>query len=136
MSVFTDAEISYFKSQRIGRFATVGADGQPHIVLVGFRYNPDEDAIEIGGHGGFAKRKKYRDVSKNPKVAFVVDDVPSVNPWTVRGVEIRGEAEILSNGGAALGPGFDPEMFRIRPKRIISWGVDSHMFAGTARSVA
>jgi pyridoxamine 5'-phosphate oxidase family protein len=135
MSVFTDAEIAYLKSQRIGRLATVGADAQPHVVPVGFRYNPDEDAIEIGGHGGFAKRKKYRDVAKNSRVAFVIDDVPSVNPWTVRGVEIRGEAEILSSGGTALGPGFDAEMFRVRPRRIISWGIDSHMFAGTARSV-
>jgi pyridoxamine 5'-phosphate oxidase family protein len=136
MSAFTDAEIAFLKAQRIGRLATVGADGQPHVVPVGFRYNPNEDAIEIGGHGGFTKRKKYRDVANNPKVAFVVDDVPSVNPWTVRGVEIRGQAEILSTGGAALGPGFDPEMFRIRPKRIVSWGIDTHMFKGSGRSVA
>ena len=57
---------------------------------VGFRYNPEEDAIEIGGHSGFAKRKKYRDVVHNPRFAFVIDDVPSVNPRTVRGIEIRG----------------------------------------------
>src|SRR5919197_6539198 len=120
MSAFTPEEINYLKSQRIGRLATVGADGQPHVVPVGFRYNPDADVIEIGGRGGFAKRKKYRDVGQNPRVAFVVDDVPSVNPWTVRGLEIRGIAEVLEIGGTVLGPGFDPQMFRIRPQRVIS----------------
>ena len=137
MSAFTDAEISYLKNQRLGRLATAGADAQPHVVPVGFRYNPKEDAIEIGGHSGFAKRKKYRDVVQNPRVAFVVDDVASVNPWTPRGIEIRGTAEVLTTGGAELGPGFDPEMFRIRPTRIISWGINSKdMMQFSARSVA
>ena len=45
MSAFTASEIRYLISQRLGRLATVGADGQPHVVPVGFRYNPDEDAI-------------------------------------------------------------------------------------------
>jgi len=137
MSAFTDAEIGYMKSQRLGRLATVGPDGQPHVVPVGFRYNPKEDAIDIGGHSGFAKRKKYRDVVHNPRVAFVIDDVPSVNPWTVRGIEIRGQAQVLTTGGSELGPGFDPEMFRIRPSRIISWGINSKDFTQqTARSVS
>ena len=136
MSVFTAAEITYLQSQRIGRLATVDANNQPHVVPVGFRYNPDEEAIEIGGIGGFSKRKKYRDVAQNPRVAFVVDDVLSMNPWTVRGIEIRGRAQILKTGGTLLGPGFDPEMFRIRPSRVISWGIDTHMFSANARSVA
>ena len=102
---------------------------------VTFRYNPAEDAIEIGGHGGFARRKKYRDVKQNPRVAFVIDDVVSLQPWTVRGIEIRGEVEILPTGGAAIVPSFDPEMFRLRPKRIISWGIDGAMSTQNARSV-
>jgi len=96
--VFTTAEITYLNNQRLGRLATVGTDNRPHVVPVGFRYNPDEDALEIGGHGGFANRKKYRDVLHNPRIAFVVDDVVSVNPWTVRGIEIRGQAEIVTMG--------------------------------------
>jgi pyridoxamine 5'-phosphate oxidase family protein len=66
MSAFTASEIDYLTGQRLGRLATVGADGQPHVVPVGFRYNPNEDAIEIGGHSGFARRKKYRDVPTTP----------------------------------------------------------------------
>jgi len=122
VSVFSDAEIAYLRSQRLGRLATVGADGQPHVVPVGFRYNPDLDTIDIGGHD-FAKRKKYRDVQRNPRVAFVVDDLASVSPWRVRGVEIRGEADVLPSGGEAFGRGFDREMFRIHPKRVRSWGL-------------
>jgi pyridoxamine 5'-phosphate oxidase family protein len=135
MSAFTPAEIAYLRSQRLGRLATVGPDGQPHVVPVGFRYNPELDTIDIGGHG-FATRKKYRDVRHNPRVAFVVDDLASVDPWRPRGIEIRGEAAVLDRGGNEILPGFDPEMFRIRPRRIVSWGIEGDPFSATARSVA
>ena len=133
MSVFTPAEIAYLQSQRLGRIATAGQGGQPHVVPVGFRYNPDQDTIDVGGHN-FAKRKKYRDVQRNPRVAIVIDDLVSVNPWRVRGMEIRGEAVILPEGGNALGPGFDAAMFRIKPKRIISWGLEAQQFSYRAHS--
>ena len=120
----TAAEITYLQSQRIARIATVGPNGQPHVVPVAFRYNPETETIDIGGHDGFAKRKKWRDVKSNPKVAVVIDDIVSVNPWKVRGIEIRGEAEMLMTGGQSIVPGFDPEMFRIKPKRVISWGIN------------
>ena len=123
MSVFTDEEREYLLSGvRLGRLATIGSDGTPHVVPTAFRYNSDDDTIDIGGHD-FAKRRKYRDVLKNPKVAFVVDDIASVNPWRVRGIEIRGEA-VLDTGGTELMRGFDPEMFKITPKRIVSWGLE------------
>jgi pyridoxamine 5'-phosphate oxidase family protein len=135
MSAFNAVELAYLQSQKLGRLATAGADSQPHVVPVTFRYNPVEDSIDIGGHGGFAKRKKYRDVTQNPRVAFVIDDLASVDPWAPRGLEIRGIAEVLSEGGKTLGPGFDQEMFRIRPKRIISWGLEGKGFQQNARSV-
>ena len=123
MSAFTEDERHYLLSDfRLGRLATVGSDGSPHVVPTAFRYNQELDTIDIGGHD-FAKRKKYRDVLRNPAVAFVVDDLASVNPWHVRGVEIRGEVEVLATGGTELGRGFDPQMFRITPRRIVSWGL-------------
>jgi pyridoxamine 5'-phosphate oxidase family protein len=126
MSVFANEEIEYLKSQLLGRLATVGPDGQPHAVAVSFRYNAQLDTIDIGGHD-FARRKKYRDVQRNPRVALIVDDMVSVDPWRPQGIEVRGEAEVLSSGGEALGPGFAPEMFRIRPQRIVSWGIMGNM---------
>ena len=127
MSVFTDQERKYLVSGvRLGRLATVGADRAPHVVPTSFRYNEIHDTLDIGGHD-FATRKKYRDVLRNPKVAFVVDEIVSINPWGVRGIEVRGTAEVLDRGGKELGPGFAPEMFRITPKRIVSWGLGEQM---------
>ena len=123
-SSLTTPEIAYLQGQRMARIATVGANGQPHVVPVAFRYNPETGTIDIGGHNGFAKRKKWRDVKNNPKVAVVIDDIVSVNPWKVRGIEIRGEAEVLMTGGQSIVPSFDPEMFRIKPRRVISWGIN------------
>jgi pyridoxamine 5'-phosphate oxidase family protein len=105
MSVFTDEEREYLASGvRLGRLATVDPDGTPHVVPTAFRYNQQHDTIDIGGHD-FAKRKKYRDVLTNPKVAFVIDDIASVSPWCVRGIEMRGVAEVLHTGGTELGQG-------------------------------
>ena len=130
MSVFTPEEIEYLNSQRLGRLATAGSDGQPHVVPLAFRYNPEHDTIDVSGHD-FAKRKKWRDVHKNPKVALVVDDLASVQPWRPRGIEIRGEAEIHHSGGKTVNAGFNDEMFRIKPKRIYTWGlVEGHRGSG------
>lgn len=123
MSVFTPAEVAYLNSQMLGRLATVGPEGQPHVVPVTFRYNPDLDTIDIGGHD-FAQRKKFRDVQKQSRVAFVVDDVASFDPWHARGIEIRGLAQILETGGTTIRPDFDPQMFRITLHHVVSWGID------------
>src|SRR5262249_39149504 len=135
MSVFSPAEIEYLESQRLARIATAGRDCQPHVVPVAFRFNPETDTIDVSGHD-FAQRKKYRDVQRNPRVAIVIDDLASTVPWRPRMIEIRGEAELLPTGGEAIGRGFDPEMFRIRPKRIISIGIEGEgPFGWNARSV-
>jgi pyridoxamine 5'-phosphate oxidase family protein len=135
MSAFSAAEISYLQSQRLARIATAGPDCQPHVVPLAFRYNPETDTIDVGGHD-FAQRKKYRDVQHNPRVAIVIDDLASIDPWRPRMIEVRGEADILPTGGESVGPGFDPPMFRIRPKRIISIGIEGEGPLGrSARSV-
>lgn len=135
MSVFTQAEIDYLQSQRLGRLATVNAAGQPHVVPVGFRYDPESDTIAIGGHN-FAESKKVRDVKGNPRVAFVVDDLTSVNPWRVRGIEIRGAAEYVEGSDPGIGPGFDTAWFRITPRRIISWGLGDDFRESSRRPVS
>ena len=122
MSVFSEAEIAYLQSQRLARIAT-SSNGQPHVVPLAFRYNPETDTIDVGGHD-FAKRKKYRDAQRNPRVSIVIDDLASIDPWRPRMIEVRGDVEILPSGGEAIGPGFDPDMFRIRPRRIISIGLE------------
>jgi pyridoxamine 5'-phosphate oxidase family protein len=121
MSVFSDAELDYLGSQRLGRLATVGRDGMPHVVPVAFRYNPDADAVDIGGHD-FASRKKFRDVQRTGVAALVVDDV--LPPWQPRAVEVRGAATTLDTGGKAIMDQFDDPIIRITPTRIVSWGLE------------
>jgi pyridoxamine 5'-phosphate oxidase family protein len=123
MSAFTEAEIEYLRSQRLGRLATLGEGGEPHVVPVGFTYNAALGTIDIGGHG-IGKSKKFRDVGRDGRVAFVVDDV--LPPWKPRAVEILGVAEMLSEGGKNIHANFDDELIRIHPTRIISWGIDGH----------
>ncbi len=133
MSNFTAAEIAYFATQRLGRLATVNASGEPHVVPVSFRYNAELDTIDIGGHG-IGKSKKFRDAGRQGKAAFVVDDVQP--PWKARGLEVRGLAEVHATGGQEVNADFDPELIRIHPKRIISWGIDSDdVFQSNRRTV-
>jgi PPOX class F420-dependent enzyme/OxyR family protein len=121
MSVFTDNELDYFHQQRLGRLATVDKEGNPHIVPVGFRYNSEADTIDIGGHD-IAKSRKWSDTARHPRVAFVVDDV--LPPWQPRTITIQAEAELLEYGGKEFGHGFDPQIMRLHPVKIIAWGID------------
>jgi pyridoxamine 5'-phosphate oxidase family protein len=134
MSAFTAAEAEYLDHQLLGRLATAGADGKPHVVPVSFSYNRELDTIDIGGHR-FGTRKKYRDVQQNPWAALVVDDLVSRNPWTVRMLEVRGRAEAVPTGGTTLGAGFAEEMIRIHPARIVAFGLEPDQQSAIARSV-
>src|SRR5215467_2620260 len=132
MSVFTDKELDYLAGQRLGRIATVGPDGQPHVVPTSFRYNPDHDAIEVGGLR-MSQTKKVRDVRRTGRASIVIDDV--LPPWQPRMIEIRGTAAVVPGGGKALNERFEDTIVRIQPTRIISFGIDSGDLAANARSV-
>jgi pyridoxamine 5'-phosphate oxidase family protein len=124
-SAFTEAELRYLSERRLGRLATVGKDGTPHVAPVGWRYSPEDDAIEVGGRD-FARSKKYRDVARSGRAAIVVDDLASVDPWRPRGVEVRGPAEVVD----------DPPRIRIHPQRIVSWGLETDdLFQRNSRAV-
>jgi pyridoxamine 5'-phosphate oxidase family protein len=139
-SVFTEAEIAYMRDHTLGRIATVGPDGQPHVTPVTFHYNQHEDAVDVGGifWGG---TKKWRDAQHNPKATLLVDDVIP-EPRQARALEIRGTAELHETGGNEINPrfpNFAPQFFRIRPTRIVAWGIDQQAdakdFQMNARSV-
>ena len=121
MSIFTKNELEYMHEQRLGRLATVDADGNPHVVPVGFRHNPVTDTIEIGGHN-IAETKKWRDAGRHPRVAFVVDDV--LPPWRPRSIEMLADAELLQSRGEEFARGLDPQIIRLHPVKIIAWGID------------
>jgi pyridoxamine 5'-phosphate oxidase family protein len=134
MSAFTASELEYLQRMTMGRLATVGADGQPHVIPVTFHYNAARDAIDIGGVD-FAAGKKWRDLQKNRKVTVLVDDA---NPQGARAIEIRGEAELHPSGGDKINPrfaNFVPQFIRIRPHFIVSWGLEEPGFHPFGRAV-
>jgi pyridoxamine 5'-phosphate oxidase family protein len=128
MSVFTDSERAYLSGEsRLARIATVGRDGTPHVVPVGWSFDAESDEIRVGGHQ-LERTKKHRDVVATGRAAIVIDDLASVDPWRPRGIEIRGHAEAVSTPTAAI---------RIQPERIVSWGLESETIGQRhARSVA
>jgi len=122
MSAFTDVELAYLsEGGRLARIATVGPDGTPHVVPVGFRYDEVHDAIEVGGRD-FERTKKFRDAERSARAAIVVDDLASTDPWRPRGVEVRGRAEVIRSPRALI---------RIHPERIVSWGLEAGRSART-----
>jgi len=131
MSVFTGKELEYLAEQRLGRIATVGPDGQPHVVPTSFRYNAEHDAIDVGGMR-MSRTKKLRDVEHTGRASIVVDDV--LPPWQPRMIEVRGTAAVIPSGGKAFGERFEDTIVRIQPTRIIAIGIDAGDSAN-ARSV-
>lgn len=133
MSIFTPAEIEYLHAQRLSRIATLGANGDLHVVPVRFRYNPELDTIELGG-GGFGTSKKYRDAVRYGRVAVVIDDSPQ--PGKPRGIEVRGNVEAVDEGGEQLFRRADPQFIRVFPTYVTSWGIDTDSFHAVGRKVS
>jgi pyridoxamine 5'-phosphate oxidase family protein len=124
VSVFQEIEIDYLAGGRqLGRIATVGADGTPHVVPVAWIYNAARDTIDVGG-SELEQSKKFRDVARTGRVAIVIDDLASTDPWRARGIEIRGRGEAIALPTALI---------RIHPERIVSWGIEP---GRSARTVA
>ena len=130
---FTEAEIDYLAAQRLCRLATVQPDGTLQVSPVGFGYNAELGTIDIGGRA-IAASRKFKNVAANGRVALVVDDVPSVDPWTVRCLEVRGVGEAIAaptdSKANVAGP-----IIRVHPRRIISFGVDPGNPAAGKRNV-
>ncbi len=124
MSVFREAELRYLAGGRqLGRLATVGADGTPHVVPVAWIYNAVRDTIDIGGHE-LELTKKFRDVARSGRAAIVIDDLGDTEEWHPRGIEVRGRGEAIA---------LPTPLIRIHPERIVSWGIGG---SRSARDVA
>ncbi|MEU8899315.1 PPOX class F420-dependent oxidoreductase [Nocardia sp. NPDC048505] len=128
---FTSNEQQFLAEAGIGRLATVSPDGVVQNNPTGYRVNAD-GTIDIGGMQMRTSRK-YRNVEAGSQVSFVVDEQVSMDPYVIRGVEVRGKAEALEDQEPPF-PHQERAIIRIRPERIISWGIDggSFDFAGRA----
>jgi pyridoxamine 5'-phosphate oxidase family protein len=123
MSVtLTEAERAYLQSQPLGRLATVDRGGAPQNNPVGVFLDEGTGDILIGGAAMGASRK-FRNVQGNGQVALVIDDLVSRDPWTVRGLEIRGTAVALEDVDPPV-PFMSREVIRITPTWVTSWGID------------
>jgi pyridoxamine 5'-phosphate oxidase family protein len=124
--VFSEQELAYLAGAELGRLATVRPDGSVQVSPVGFAWNPVTRTVDVGGFT-MSTSQKYRNVLVNPRVAIVVDDIVSRDPWRVRCLEIRGTAEAVPappDSAIDNSHGRDHAIIRIHPVRIISFGVD------------
>jgi pyridoxamine 5'-phosphate oxidase family protein len=120
--MFTPEERDYLQTQRLARLATVAPDGQPTVDAVGFTF--EDGRFYIGGHN-LPGTRKYRNVDAgNRRVALIIDDLASVQPWTPRGIKVHGSAEIVERDGV-FGPG---KYFAITPQVSWSWGIVGSAF--------
>jgi len=109
---FNEVEAEYLAEQRLGRVATVSSAREPHVVPVAYEF--DGSYIYFSGWN-LARSRKFRNILDNNRVAFVVDDFASTNPWRPRGIEVRGVAEKMDCDGTLC--------VRIVPLRKVSWGL-------------
>ncbi len=96
--MFTDNEIAYLKSQRLARIATVSTSGQPDNSPTGFEF--DGEVFYLGSRGDLRQTRRGKSVlAGNTKIALVVDDLESINPWKPRSIRIYGTAEFIEHEG-------------------------------------
>ena len=129
-------EAKYLSDQFVGRLAT-SVRNKPHVTPVRFGFKYGRIFIDIA-----KDCKKMRNIMKNNKVAFVVDDYLEKDGIKhARGLLIEGEAEIHENdeiyqlGRRLIYEKYKPELgFKrgfsenrvivvIKPKKVLSWGL-------------
>jgi pyridoxamine 5'-phosphate oxidase family protein len=125
---FTDDEIAYLQSQPLARLASIGADDQPDVVPVGYEF--DGTVFWVGGVGGSVLgTRKFRNLQAGRhKVALVIDDLVSFDPFIARGIRIYGEADGPIERTGTVGPGF---YLRITPSTSWSWNMASEPVGDT-----
>jgi pyridoxamine 5'-phosphate oxidase family protein len=142
-TIFSQKEVEYIKSQRLARIATTAPSSvasskegqqqtkdtsiQPDVVPVGFDF--DGDYFYVGGMN-ILKSTKYKNVLKNNKVAIIIDDLKSIDPWDPRGIKVYGTADVVSRqGGYMDGTGHaNPTYIRVKPDKKWSWGIEEPVF--------
>ncbi|PSL56062.1 pyridoxamine 5'-phosphate oxidase family protein [Saccharothrix carnea] len=116
---FTDEEIAYLRSQPLGRLATLGSGGQPDVVPVAVEF--DGTFLWVGGGPTVRDTRKFRNVAAgHHKVALVVDDLVSLEPFVARGIRVYGDAEQPFDRTGLVGPG---TYLRITPTVSWSWNL-------------
>ena len=137
IAMTADEVDAYLTAQRVGRVATVGHDGRPHVSALWFVWA--EGALWLNS---LVRSQRWTDLERDPRVAVVVDDGEEF--LELRGVELGGAVEVVGDvprtdePNAVLGPveqafarkyaggvDFIPDgrhaWLRLRPGKIVSW---------------
>lgn len=109
---FTEDEVAFMAAQPLARIATVDDEGQPDVVPVGFEF--DGTYLNITGFDPANTRRHRNVLGGHHKVALVIDDLVSTQPWTPRFLRVYGIAEVIG--------GTRPHL-RIRPAVSWSWNL-------------
>ena len=113
MAVFTEKEVVYLSGQPLMRFASASASAVPDVAAVAFAVDGDE--IVTAGFD-ITRTVRYRNIRSNPRATVVIDDLAATEPWTPRGIKIRGTARIEEGNGG--------QRFHVTPAVIWSWGIN------------
>ncbi|MFE3445671.1 PPOX class F420-dependent oxidoreductase [Nocardia sp. NPDC059180] len=102
---FTEEELAYLASQPVARVATVGDGDQPDVVPLSFEF--DGTYFWIGGVGvAVLETRKFRNIrAGRRKVALVVDDLVSMDPFIARSIRVYGIAGEPIERVGLVGPG-------------------------------
>ena len=89
---------------RVARLATVGADGQPHLVPVTFAVDGDQIYTAVDQKPKTTTRlRRLRNIRENPRVAVLADHY--AEDWdTLWWVRVDGHARIVEDSAAARHP--------------------------------
>jgi PPOX class probable F420-dependent enzyme len=98
--MLTEAQRRFLGAQRVARFASSDAAGQPHVLPVCYAvsgesiyFSIDEKPKRVGAR----RLKRMRNIARNPRVALVVDRYEE--DWARLGwVMVQGRAEVLAAG--------------------------------------
>jgi PPOX class probable F420-dependent enzyme len=94
--VMSDAEIvDFVATSRAGTLATIGGDGQPHLVAMWYGVVDGEIWFETK-----AKSQKAVNLRRDPRITFLLEDGLTYD--TLRGVSFEGTAEIVEDPEAVF----------------------------------
>lgn len=85
---FTDEEFEYLRSQPLARLATVAPDGQPDVTPVALEVEGTTLWVCGAGEAVLGTRKIRNITAGHRRVALVIDDLPSLEPFVARGIRI------------------------------------------------
>ena len=104
----TDAEQAFLAETPVGRVASLGGDGFPHVTPVRLTWNGE--AVEFETNGGSQKMSNIR---RNPRIAILFDGDKK------RGLLLQGTADIVRDA-----TGKDQALVRLRPSKVRSWRIN------------